>query len=366
MVESARLPEGTVRYPSQVIHDFIVATFSAVDLPQSQAHLMADVLVNADMRGIRSHGTARVVAFINRLERGVINKTPQMKIHFGSDVTGTLDADKALGPVAASLAMEKAIECAARHGAGFVAVNNCSHIGYVGYWARKAMEQGFIGISMTNGGGVVAPTFGIDPVLGTNPLSVAFPGGPDGHSFHLDMATSVVARGKVETVLRDGKPLPRGWVSEACGKTPRLDDNGILTFDVPLLPLGGEGTETGGQKGFGLSLMVELFCSVLAGSNLEARISAREGKAPPSTGHFLGAIKLSGFRDPSLIYRQIAQTFDMIRNSKKAPGHNRIFIPGEAEDMAEKENRQSGIPLTPAVLEQARRLNQRFGLGFDF
>jgi len=109
-----------------------------------------------------------------------------------------------------------------------------------------------------------------------------------------------------------------------------------------------------------------LFCSVLAGSNLEARLEGKEGKAPPSTGHFLGAIKLSGFREPSLIYAQIAQTLDMIRNSKKAPGHDRIFIPGEFEDMAEKENRQLGIPLTPAVLEQVRRLNQRFGLGFAF
>lgn len=365
MVESAHLPDGSVRYPSRVIHDFIVATFRAVDLPEDQSRLMADVFVNADLRGIRSHGTARVVAFIKRLEQGVINKTPQMKIHFGSDVTGTLDADNSLGPVAANLAIEEAMKRADRHGAGFVAVNNCSHIGYVGYWARKPMERGFIGITMTNGGGVVVPTFGIDPVLGTNPISVAFPGGPNGHSFHLDMATSVVARGKLETTLREGRPIPKGWVPESYG-TPRLDENGILTFDVPLLPLGGEGTETGGQKGFALSLMVELFCSVLAGSNLEARLKGKEGKAPPSTGHFLGAIKLSGFREPSMIYAQIAQTLDMIRNSKKAPGHDRIFIPGEFEDMAEKENRQLGIPLTPAVLEQVRRLNQRFGLGFDF
>ena len=365
MVESAQLPEGSVRFTAQVMHDFFVANFRAVDLPEDQARLMADVLISADLRGIRSHGAARLIAFMNRLERGVINKNPQMKVHFGSDVTGTLDADNAIGPVAADLGMEEALSRAEKHGAGFVAISNCSHLGYVGYWARKAMERGFIGISMTNGGGVVAPTFGTEPILGTNPLSVAFPGGPDGHSFHLDMATSVVARGKVETTLREGKPIPKGWVSEAFGP-PRLDENGILTFDVPLLPLGGEGTVTGGHKGFGLSLMVELFCSVLAGSNLEERMAGKTGQAPPATGHFLGAIKVSGFREPSLVYAQIIQILDMIRNSKKAPGHDRIYIQGEAEDMAEKENRRLGIPITPAVLEQVRRLNQRFALGFDF
>ena len=140
-------------------------------------------LWNADMRGIRSHGTARVVAFINRLEKGVINKNPQMKIRFGSDVTGTIDADNSLGAVAANVAIEEAMKRADRHGAGFVAVNNCSHIGYVGYWARKAMEGGFIGIQHHQRGGVVVPTFGIEPVLGTNPISVAFPGGPNGAQF---------------------------------------------------------------------------------------------------------------------------------------------------------------------------------------
>ena len=365
MVESGQLPDGTLRFPFQTVYDFIVATFRAVDLPMNQARLMADVLISADLRGIRSHGTARLVAFMNRLERGVINKNPQMKFHFGSDVTGTLDADNALGAVAADRAMEEAIERADRHGAGFVAVNNCSHIGYVGYFAKKAMERGFIGISMTNGGGVVTPTFGIEPILGTNPLSVAFPGGPNGQSFHLDMATSAVARGKVETALREGIPIPKGWVSEAHGP-PKLDENGILTFDVPLLPLGGEGTETGGQKGFGLSLMVELFCSALAGSNLQDRIAGREGQKPPGTGHFLGALKIGGFREPSLVYTQIAQIFDTIRNSKKAPGQDRIYIHGEREAIAEEENRRLGIPITPAVLVQVRRFIKRFELDFDF
>lgn len=364
MVESKILPPGTVRFPHEMIHEFMVAVFRAVDVPEEHARLMGDVLISADLRGIRSHGAARLTAFLRRLEGGHLNKNPEMKLRFGSDVTGTLDADNSLGPVAAHRAMEAAMERAGRHGAGFVAVSNCSHLGYVGYWAKMAMEGSFIGISMTNGGGVVTPTFGVEPILGTNPMSIAFPGGPAGHAYHLDMATSAVARGKVETTLREGKELPRGWVSEAHGK-PSLDEGGILNFDVPLLPLGGEGTESGGHKGFGLSLMVELFCSVLGGSDLEARISARTGNAPPQTGHFMGAISVSGFRDPALVFDQIRQMFDMIRNSKKAPGQDRIYIHGEPEAIAEEENRRLGVPLTPAVLDQVRRLNERFALGYE-
>lgn len=215
------------------------------------------------------------------------------------------------------------------------------------------MERGFIGICMTNGGRFVTPTFGMEPIFGTNPLSVAIPGGPDGLSFHLDMATSAVARGKIETALREGRPIPKGWAPEAFGQL-HLDERGILPYDVPLLPLGGEGPETGGHKGYGLSLMVELLCSILVGQTY------------PSTGHFMGAIKTGGFREPTLIYTQMAETFETIRNAKKAPGQERIYIPGELETIAEAENRRLGIPITPPVLEQIRRLNENMDLGFKF
>ncbi|MBI3026249.1 MAG: Ldh family oxidoreductase [Candidatus Tectomicrobia bacterium] len=364
MVESAELPKGTVRFPAEFTHGFIAAVFRAVGVPEDHARLMADVLTSADLRGIRSHGMARVTAFLSRLEKGVINKRPGMKLHPGSDVTAVIDADGALGPVGAHAGMEEAIRRADRHGAGFVAVRNCSHLGYVGYWAKMAMERGFIGLSMTNGGGVVTPTFGVDPILGTNPMSVAFPGGPGGHSYHLDMATASVARGKVETYLREGKKLPKGWVSEAYGE-PRLDERGILTFDVPLLPLGGEGTEGGGHKGYGLSLMVELFCGILSGSDLGVRIAGATGDAAPGTGHFLGAIKLAGFCEPTQAHTQMQQTFDRIRNSRKAPGHGRIYIHGEPEAIAEAENRRLGVPITPAVLDQMRKMNARLRLGYE-
>lgn len=365
MVEFTPLPEGTVRYPPEFIGDFIVAAFRRAGISEEHARLAADVLVSADLRGIRSHGAARLALFIGQLERGVIKKTPQMTFHAGSDTTGVLDADNGLGMVAANRAMGEALSMAEKHGTGFIAVRNSNHFGYPGYWARKAMESGFIGISMTNGGRFVAPTFSIEPILGTNPLSVAIPGGPNGQGFHLDMATATVARGKIETALREGRPIPKGWVPEAIGPL-RLDERGILPYDIPLLPLGGEGTETGGHKGYGLSLMVELLCSILSGLNLQEAAGGAAGQTSWSTGHFMGAIKVGGFREPALAHAQMKEIFGIIRSAKKTPGRDRIYIPGELEMTAEEENRRLGIPITPPVLEQLSRLNENMGLGFEF
>ena len=279
MVEINSLPEGTIRLSSDIIRDFIEAAFHTAGLSRDHARLSAEVLVSADLWGIRSHGVARLPKFIDQIEGGVINTKPNMTFNTGSNTTGILDADRGHGIVAANRSMDEALFMAEKHGTGFVAVCNSNHFAFPGYWAQKAVEHGFIGICMSTGGHIVTPTFSIEGILGTNPLSIAIPGGPDGHSFYLDIATAVVARGKIETSLREGRSIPKGWVPESYG-APHLDEHGIMTFDVPLLPLGGEGTETGGHKGYALSLAVELLCSTLGG-----RIDDR-------TGHFMGAIKL--------------------------------------------------------------------------
>ncbi|MEK6710929.1 MAG: Ldh family oxidoreductase [Nitrospinota bacterium] len=364
MVETGPLPEGTVRFPPEVVRSFLFACFRAAGVPEADARLAAEVLLSADLRGIRSHGLARVPYFLARLERGRINKSPRMKLTSSSDTTAILDADNAIGILASNRAMEEAMARAGRHGSGFVAVHNSSHFGYAGYWAKKAMEAGYIGISMSNGGARTTATFGLEPLFGTNPMSVAIPGGPGGTPFYLDMATAVVAVGKVETALREGRPVPRGWVPRAYG-TPELDERSILKHGVPLLPLGGEDTEMGGHKGYGLSLMVELLCSVLSGSDLDARIAGAAGEGAPATGHFMGAIQISGFRDPGLVFGQMQKTFERIRGSKKAEGHDRIYIHGEPEAIAEEENRRIGVPVTPAILEQMKKLNERLRLGFE-
>ena len=364
MVESGPLPEGTVRFPAEVIEEFVYTIFRNKDVPEDDARLVAKVLVSADLRGIRSHGAARLTFFMVRLENGVLNNRPDMKFHKGSDTTGLLDADDAIGIVASNRAMDEALAMAEKHGSGFVTVRNSSHFGYAGYWAQKAMEAGFIGISMTNGGRRTAPTFGAEALFGTNPMSVAIPGGPGGTDFHLDMATAVTAVGKIETALREGREIPKGWVLSSLG-TPTLNEKSILNYEVPLAPLGGEGDENGGHKGYGLQLMIELLCGVLSGAGLESRLAGAAGTAKSATGHFMGAIKMSGFRDLSAMFGDMERLFETIRGAKKAPGHDRIYIHGEPEAIAEEENRRIGVPITPAVLEQMQRLNEELELGFE-
>jgi L-2-hydroxycarboxylate dehydrogenase (NAD+) len=362
MVESAPLPAGTMRMPANRLREFVTAAFVAAGVPPDDAALVGDVLVSADLRGIRSHGAARMSYFLVRLERGVINTKPDLRYTAGSPTTGVLDADHAIGIVAAARAMDEALGMAERHGSGFVSVARSSHFGYAGYWANEAMRRGCVGISMSNGGRRVAPTFGASSVFGTNPLSVTMPGG-GGTDFYLDMATSAVAVGKVETALREDRPIPAGWLGPSAGKA-HLDGNGVLAFDIPLLPLGGE-VETGGHKGYGLSMMVELLCGALNGTTLESRIAGAAGTGRTMMGHFMGAIRLDGFRPPEDVHAAMAETFDLVRSSEKAPGHERIFISGEPESLAEAENRRLGVAVTPPVLAQMRRWNDHYGLGFD-
>jgi LDH2 family malate/lactate/ureidoglycolate dehydrogenase len=364
MVETERLPEGTIRLPPQLALDFIRRAFEAAGVPPGDADLVADVLVSADLRGIRSHGLARIGYFMVRLEHGTINRSPDMRLERGSHTTAVLWADDAIGIVAASAAMDEAIAMATEHGSGFVSVRDASHFGYAGYWTMRAMRHGFIGIAMASGGRRVTPTFGNESVFGTNPMSVAIPGFGQTVDFNLDMATSAVAVGKIETALREGRPVEPGWVSSA-GVPPALDDNGVLTYASPLLPLGGEGDATGGHKGYGLALMIELLAGALSGSPLSDRIAGAAGHTRTAMGQFMGAISVAGFSPVSEVASTMAGTFDLVRSAEKSPGHDRIFIHGEPESIAEERIRREGIAVTPAMLAQLRKWNDHFHLGFD-
>ena len=354
MVEAAPLPEGTLRVAPDDARAFVVRVLRAVDVPSNHADLVADVLVTADLRGIRSHGVARVSYFLVRLSRGTINTDPSMVYSSNSPTTGVLDADNAIGIVAANRGMTEALAMAKQYGSGFVAIGQSSHFGYAGYWAQRAMRHGCIGISMSSGGRRAAPTFAAESILGTNPISVTMPGSRGGTDFYLDMATTAVAVGKIETALREGRPVPPGWTASAA-PMPELDANGVLDYAAPLLPLGGEGDATGGHKGYGLSLMAELLCGALPGSPLADRLAGADGHLPPAMGHFMGAIKVAGFRSPEAVAAEMEATFSLIRSSAKAPGHDRIYIHGEPEAIAEESHRKIGIPITPPVLANLQK-----------
>ncbi len=351
MVEREETPPGSDRIEAGVARRLVRDLFQAMDVPADDCDLIAEVLVSADLRGIRSHGLARIPYFLVRLRRGVIVPRPDLMFSARTATTGLLEAGDAIGIVAADRAMSEAMRMAGRHGTGFVVVKDSSHFGYAGFWAERAMRAGFIGISMSNSGGRVAPTYGVSSLLGTNPLAVAIPG--DRTDFYLDMATSTVAVGKVETALREGRQSPPGWVASSL--PPTLDDNGVLSFDSPLLPLGGEGTEGGGHKGYGLALMVELLCGALGGTSFEARIAGAGGESAPAMGHLMGAIQIEGFRPLSDVQTDMESTFTIVRESAKAPGQDRIYIHGEPETEAMESHLRDGIPVSPAVREQLDR-----------
>lgn len=363
MVESAALPPGTVRFPAERLQAFAVDVFRALGVPDADAELIADVLVSADRRGIRSHGVARIPYFFVRIRKqGTVKPAPEMTYRRGSDTTGVLDAGDGIGIVAARLAMDHAVEMSLAHGSGFVAVANSSHFGYAGYWAARAAAAGCVGISMSNSAGRTAPTFGAGAILGTNPLSVTMPARTGGTDFYLDMATSTVAVGKIETALREGRPVPAGWVLDEIG-APALDDRGVLGYQAPLLPLGGAGDQTGGHKGYGLMLMIELLCGALSGTGLAARIAGADGSAPAAMAHLFGALRIDGFRPLEEVQNTMEDAYDVIRGSAKLPGHDRILIPGEPELMAEERHATEGLPVTPPVLDQLRAVDRELGLG---
>ncbi len=361
MVEIAQLPPGTMRIPADRARGFVTAVFEAAGFPAVDASLIAKVLISADLRGVRSHGLSRLRYFMVRVENGVLNATPNTEFTAGSSTTGVLDADNGHGAVACAEAMDRAISMAKERGSGWVAVANSNHFGYAGYWAERARDQGCVGFAMANSAGRVTPTFGRDSLLGTNPLAVGIPGAEGETGFLLDMATSVVAVGKVETALREGRQIPDGWVNQEAA-TASLDESGILGYDTPLLPLGGAGDVTGGHKGFALNLMVELLCGVLGGTSLTDRIAGASGDAPAAMGQLVGAIRLDGFRPPAEIHGSMAETIEIVRGAEKASGHDTIFIPGEPEAIATAENDAAGIPVTPAVRTDVEAVADSYGV----
>ncbi|MBU0705281.1 MAG: Ldh family oxidoreductase, partial [Chloroflexi bacterium] len=264
------MPEETVpRIQAEPLKDFSTQVFQKLGIPEEDARITADVLVAADLRGVDSHGVARLRRYVNGLRDGMMLARPEVEVMTETPVTALIDAGGGLGQPVSYRAMEQAIQKARDYGAGFVTVRNSNHYGIAGYYAMMALEHDCIGISMTNAAVLVVPTFGRDSMLGTNPIAVAAPAGEE-RPFVLDMATSTVPRGKLEVYNRLEKPIPSGWATDETGAP--TDDAGRVLENFKqrasggLLPLGGAGELLSGHKGYGLSLWVDIFCAVLSGA----------------------------------------------------------------------------------------------------
>jgi L-2-hydroxycarboxylate dehydrogenase (NAD+) len=348
--------------------EFSTRVFLHFGVPQASAALAADVLATSDLRGIDSHGVARLHTYFDMLLHGGINPRPSMRIVRETPSTATVDGDNGLGLVVGPWANLIAMDKADAVGSGWVSVNNTNHFGIAGYYPLQALKRDLIGWAMTNSSKLVSPVWGAERMLGTNPIAIAFPALEE-PPIVIDMATSAVAYGKIEISVRSGHPLGDGWAVDRTG-TPTLDPHAMIDGGA-LMPLGGDRTH-GGHKGYCLSSMVDILCGVLSGANwgpfvppfaLRQEIPTRQvGKR---IGHFFGALQIDGFIEPDEFKRQIDHWIRVFRATRPAPGTDGPKIPGDPEREAENLRSQHGIPLLPAVVNDLRDIAAQTGIPFD-
>jgi L-2-hydroxycarboxylate dehydrogenase (NAD+) len=356
---------------AEPLKSFCVRVFQKMGVPEKDAWTTADVLVTADLRGIDSHGVARLRRYVNGVRDGMMLIQPEVKIVTETPVTATIDAGGGLGQPVSRQAMEMAIQKAQDYGAGFVTVRNSNHYGIAGYYAMMALEHDCVGMSMTNAAVLVAPTFGRDAMLGTNPIAVAAPAGEE-RPFVMDMATSTVPRGKLEVYNRLGKSLPLGWATDETG-TPTDDAAQVLeNFKVRagggLLPLGGAGELLGGHKGYGLAVWVDVFCAILSGAAYANMVYPKtpDGKPLPSAiGHFFGAWRVDAFRPADEFKAALDDLQRRLKGAPKAKGAERIYIHGEKEYVEAETRSREGIPLNAKVAADLRAIGEEMGVEYD-
>jgi len=350
---------------------FCQRVFEKLGVPSEDAFTTTEVLVLADLRGIDSHGVARLRRYYTGLKNGVMVPKPSVRVVRETPVTALIDGGAALGQVAGKRGMEMAIEKALKNGMGFVSVGNSNHYGIAGYYSLMALKHDLIGISLTNSDAYVVPTFGTEVMLGTNPISVTIPTLKE-RPWVLDMSTAVATLGKLEVYNRMGKKLPAGWATDERGYS--TDDPAKVLANIRsragggLLPLGGEGEEFGGHKGYGLDILVDILSGVLSGSGNTNLLYPKtpEGKPLPSlVGHFFGAMRVDFFRPLEDFKKDMDDLIRRLRKSNKAEGQNRIFIHGEKEFELEEKYRKEGIPLYFKVYEDLKTIGDEVGVPFQ-
>ncbi len=347
------------------LRQFTEAVFLKMGCPAQDASLATDVLLKSDLRGIDSHGVARLSGYVRLWEKERINAHPNIKVVHETYTTATVDGDAGLGLVVAPFAMKIAIEKAKIYGSGWVAVKNSNHFGIAGYHALLAVEQDMIGISMTNASPLVAPTYASERLLGTNPMCYAFPAGKY-PPVVVDMATAAAANGKLEIAQRANKPIPEGWAQDKDGKTT-TDANG-LKEGGSLLPLGSD-KEHGSHKGYGLGAAVDILSAVLSGANygpwVPPFVAFLEPSANPvgeGVGHFFGAMRVDGFRPNQEFKDHLDNWISRFKNAKTVNPNKKVVIPGEPEFDFENERKKNGIPLIDAVVNDLNELAQKLNI----
>jgi LDH2 family malate/lactate/ureidoglycolate dehydrogenase len=357
------------RFSPDQLHTFSRRVFESFGISADDARQAADVLLAADLRGIDSHGVARLETYVELLTHGRINPSPDLTIVRETASTATVDADGGLGLAVAPKANAIAMDKADRAGTGWVSVRNSNHYGIAGYYVLQALEREMIGISMTNTSKIVAPLWGKESMLGTNPLAIAFPGN-DEPPVVIDMATSTVAFGKVQIAARRGESMPDGWAIDRDGY-PTNDPEDVIHGGGAQLPLGSDRLR-GGHKGYCLSAMVDILSSVLSGANwgpfappFALFQEIPEKSVGEGIGHFFGAMRIDGFIEPDEFKRRIDDWIRTMRSTEPAPGTDGPLIPGDPEREAENDRRANGIPLLRPVIDDLKRIARQTGVPFE-
>lgn len=354
------------------LEHFMEETLKGIGIPASDAAIITDVLIESDKRGIDSHGLGRLKPiYIDRIDDGILNPVTRITTISDKATATVLDGNDGMGHVIGHKAMEIAIEKARKFGIGMVAVRNSSHYGIAGYYATMATSEGMIGITGTNARPSIAPTFGTENMLGTNPLTIGLPTDEE-FPFVIDAATSVSQRGKIEVYGRAGKEIPPGWVIGEDGKT-RTDTASILKDltrgTAALLPLGGIGTDGAGYKGYGYATAVEILSAALAEGSFMKDLTGKDengAKRPYHLGHFFIAINPDFFLGKETFRRIAGNILRALRASRKAPGEERIYTAGELEWEARGFRMKYGCPVPPSLQSVIQNLSERFSIQEDW
>jgi L-2-hydroxycarboxylate dehydrogenase (NAD+) len=341
------------------LEGFTASVLIESGVPKHEAQVVARNLVAADVRGIPSHGVARLGRYLAGIKQQTIRPGVAMTVSEPAPALALVDAHNGLGQVAGELGMKLAIDKARTHGISAVTVRSSNHYGIAGYYSLKAVEAGMIGISLTNSAPLVVPTFGAEMMLGTNPISFGAPA-QRFPAFLLDMATSVVPRGKIEVYDRNAKQMPVGWAVDEigfdCQNPGQVLKNLIERIGGGILPLGGRGEEYSGYKGYGLSLMVDILCGVLSGAGFGPNVDDVHGNPEagktvfPNVGHFFAAIDIGRFMPIEEFTARMDDYIERLKGSRKALGEEAIFIHGEKEWARELIHREVGIPISENIL----------------
>lgn len=343
--------------PFDTLESFMRDVFVAVGVPEEDAAVCADVLITSDKRGIDSHGIGRMKSiYYDRIKAGIQFPRTEFEVLRETAATAVIDGHHGMGHVIGKRSMQMAIEKARQTGMGMVAVRNSTHYGIAGYYALMACEQGMIGVTGTNARPSIAPTFSVENMLGTNPLTFGMPT-DEAFPFVLDCATSVAQRGKIEWYHRAGKKVPPGWVIDEHGETQTDPDRilkDLLAGKAALTPLGGLGEEGGGYKGYGYATVVEILSAALQqGAFLKGLAGLENGKRVPyKLGHFFTAMNIEAFCPLDDFKKTTGDILRTLRSARKAPGADRIYTAGEKEHLAWLERKDKGAPVNP-VLRQA-------------